>query len=91
MTRAILSTVGKIPDALPAGPVPVPVGLNPPGKFAVRVSPQAEKDPIARCLLDLAALCVEVSTRRELLPVFLGILRLVPATIEALQRERRRA
>ena len=42
-------------------------------------------------LYQLALLCLEVIRRPSLLPVFLGVLRLAPSTIEALRAERKLA
>jgi hypothetical protein len=39
----------------------------------------------------IAALAMEVAREPRLLPVFLGVIRLVPRTVEALQRARRLA
>jgi hypothetical protein len=44
------------------------------------------QDHVAPYLVALSRLCLEVSWRPTLLPVFLGILRLAPATITALRR-----
>jgi hypothetical protein len=41
-------------------------------------------------LLGLSRLALEVADRPSLLPVFLAVLRLVPATLAALQRAQRR-
>ena len=46
---------------------------------------------IAQYLAGLASLCMEVSRKPKLLPVFLTILKLVPRTVRELQRSRRLA
>jgi hypothetical protein len=58
---------------------------KPAGPVAIR------RDGVARYLLALASLCVEVARSPRPLPVFLHVIAMAPRTIEALRTERRRA
>jgi hypothetical protein len=48
------------------------------------------QDAVARYVEALGWLCVEVSRKPTLLPLFLAILKLVPGTIASLRRAERR-